>query len=307
MSDHDWFRDNLALYGAGGLEADEALRFERHAAECASCAQELAQWRLFDRGLERLGAPAHFAADWDGRVLAKVHASQNPPRRRLSAIWRWSAAAAAVLFVGLLGAAVHTVAALGFVAFPGGDHVQAEASMPVVLPVFGMEPEDSDGKVGRMHDVRGYITGENGRAQSMNNLKEMGTHWRSANGERDELAGVKLWEERGGDGKNVNAIDFHPPSFGLITRAPARVHNTDGGGKDKSKDVDGEVADRLGRAMSGLTPAGTLTPDLNLPIKASSFDDSKSMDPGNGAIATHRRDGQQKPELKDVAQHVPTG
>src|SRR5262245_65519549 len=105
MSDHDWFRDNLALYGAGGLEADEALRFERHAAECANCAQELAQWRLFDRGLERLGAPAHFAADWAGRVLARVHASPSPPGTRLRATWPWRAAAAAVRHGLLLGPA----------------------------------------------------------------------------------------------------------------------------------------------------------------------------------------------------------
>src|SRR5262249_2044644 len=154
-----------------------------------------------------------------------VHASQSPPGRRLSAIWRWSAAAAAVLFVGLLGAAVHTVAALGFVYFPGGDNVQAEASMPVVLPVFRTEVEDSEGKVGRMHDVRGYITGENG-PQSMNNLKQMGTDWRSVNGEVDGFAVGRPPVTQGGSGdvKNANSVDFYPPALALITRAPDKVH-----------------------------------------------------------------------------------
>src|SRR5271167_285512 len=91
MSEHDWFRDNLDLFAAGGLTPDESLRSERHAAECAACARELAQRRLLDRELGRLCAPVHFAADWDQRVQVRWQKTQRPARR-LPAPLRWAGA-----------------------------------------------------------------------------------------------------------------------------------------------------------------------------------------------------------------------
>ncbi len=148
MSDHDWFREHLTLYAADGLDADDSLRFERHAAECAACAQELARWRLFDQGLDRLCAPVHFAADWDQRVLSQMRAGgfsppDAKPPRRWSWPARWAMAAAAMLFIGVLGAAVNTVAQAGFLAFPGGDTVQADAGLPAVVPVLRMQSSNN--------------------------------------------------------------------------------------------------------------------------------------------------------------------
>src|SRR3981081_2740783 len=117
MSEHDWFRDNLALFVAGGLTPDESLRSERHAAECAACAQELAQRRLLDRELGRLCSPLHFAGDWDQRVQYRWHKTHRPPRR-LPATVRWVGTAAAVVLIGALGAAVNAVAQQGVIAFP---------------------------------------------------------------------------------------------------------------------------------------------------------------------------------------------
>src|SRR5581483_9663142 len=119
MSEHDWFRDHLDLYVAGGLTADECLRSERHAADCAACARELAQRRLLDRELGRLCSPVHFAGDWDQRVQARWRQTHQPPRR-LPASVRWAGAAAAILLIGALGAAVNAVAQQGMIAFPGG-------------------------------------------------------------------------------------------------------------------------------------------------------------------------------------------
>ena len=241
MSEHEWFHENLTLYGAG-LAAEECLRIERHAAQCPACAQELAQWRLFDQGLGRLCAPVHFAANWDERVLCKGR-GRKKPGGRWPALARWAVAAAAVLFIGVLGAAVHSVAQLGFVAFPGGDRLQAEASLPTVLPVFGME----------------------------------------AHGALDSREPQVLFAAPGTQGgpadlQNSNTIDFFPPALALTIRAPSQVHTSISGdiigGKNSKKDESallsgeftpfGNVNRNLGvkNLVSGLTPAGTLTPEF---------------------------------------------
>ncbi|GEM_PF-1073305 len=304
MSEHEWFHENLTLYGAG-LEADECLRLERHAAECAACAQELAQWRLFDQGLGRLCAAVHFPEDWNRRVLGKLHAGHKP-RGRWPALARWAAAAAAVLFIGVLGAAVHSVAQLGFVAFPGGDRLHAEASLPTVLPVFGMEAEDRadpEVKVGFAYfDAQG--------TQSTNNLKQIGLAKHSVDGElyemnkyRDFIRGQShhgmnvSGVTQGGpaDIQNSNTIDNFPPALALIVRAPDRVHTSVNGKLGKNEPEVAEAASRMDGAqkllagqfkpfgnvnrnlgvngvVSGLTPAGTQTLDLNAPIKNSSHE-----------------------------------
>jgi uncharacterized membrane protein YgcG len=118
MSEHDWFHEHMIVYGAGGLSAEECLRLERHAAECAACAQDLVRQRLYESALDRVCAPVHFAADWDDRVVERWRHGQRP-RLRLSAPARWAASIAAVIMLGLLGAGVMTVAEQGWIAFPG--------------------------------------------------------------------------------------------------------------------------------------------------------------------------------------------
>ncbi len=161
MSEHEWCHDNLTLYAAGGLAADECARFERHAAECAACAKELAQWRLFDQGLDRLCAPVHFAADWDGRVVEKWHATLKP-RRPWSAPLRWAAAVAAIVLVGLVGAGVMMVAEQGLLAFPGGETVRAEG------PQMAMLIDDS-----RSMEAADAVGRESDGTQAVNNLKQV--------------------------------------------------------------------------------------------------------------------------------------
>ena len=59
MSDHVWAQENIAAYVAGGLEASEDERLEKHVADCPTCA------RLVDeaRSLEKKLAPLVLAAD----------------------------------------------------------------------------------------------------------------------------------------------------------------------------------------------------------------------------------------------------
>ena len=168
MSEHDWFRDSLDLFVAGGLTPDESLRLERHAAECAACAQELAQRRLLDLELGRLCSPIHFTGDWDQRVQARWRKTLRPPWR-LPAPVRWAAAAAAVVLIGALGAVVNAVAQQGMITFPSGDLVVAkgfggglrEAPGPVVDASSSMG-EEAGGATA--HDSR--------RSQAQNNLKK---------------------------------------------------------------------------------------------------------------------------------------
>ena len=54
MSDHVWAQENIAAYIAGGLDPAEAERLEKHAAECAGCAQAIDDTRALDRRLEQV-------------------------------------------------------------------------------------------------------------------------------------------------------------------------------------------------------------------------------------------------------------
>jgi hypothetical protein len=111
------------------LTPGESLRSERHAAECAACAQELAQRRLLDRELGRLCSTVHFAGDWDQRVQARWHKTHQPPRHLPTSL-RWAGAAAALLLIGAVGAGMNALAQQGMIAFPGGDAVVAGLLQP---------------------------------------------------------------------------------------------------------------------------------------------------------------------------------
>src|SRR5262249_30645306 len=56
MSGHTWILKNLAAYVAGGLDASERRRLERHAGRCAECARALDGARSVDRELTALFA-----------------------------------------------------------------------------------------------------------------------------------------------------------------------------------------------------------------------------------------------------------
>lgn len=194
MPEHDWFRDNLDLFVVGGLSPDESLRADRHAAECAACAQELAQRRLLDRELGRLCSPIHFAGDWDQCVQDRWRHTHRPPSR-LPALVRWAGAAAAVVVIGALGAAVNAVAQQGMITFPGGDAVVADNRKQVVnnnLKQIGLAVHSYHGQVEgdvvkneKTHDkvirrefaANGVQLQEEapaGRPEAQNNLKRSG-------------------------------------------------------------------------------------------------------------------------------------
>lgn len=265
MTDHDWFRENLSLYAAGALAADECLRMERHAAECAKCAQELAKWRLFDQDLDRLCAPAHFADDWDERVLFKLRVAAKPPMR-WSAPARWAVAAAAMIFIGVLGAAVNAVVQQGLIGFPGTGTEIADAQGSLGVDLVGGTITMPSGMYRRQAD-----SAEGGRKPGKGPSEMPALQGWSREGRSDESRGERASQE----------LDALATYNGLIGG------KTDPGGNwyENGRKTESEVAAQFtpfgssvtrnlgaNNAVSGLTPSGTLTPDLNVPIKNSSYD-----------------------------------
>jgi Domain of unknown function (DUF4349)/Putative zinc-finger len=247
MTDHDWFRENLSLYAAGALAADECLRMERHAAGCAKCAQELAQWRLFDHGLDRLCAPVHFANDWDERVLFKLRVAAKPPVR-WSAPARWAVAAAAVILIGLLGAAVNAVVQQGLIAFPGTETELAHAQGSIGVDLAGGTMLASLSKEPKEMSYFGALKLSKGGEQS------------KIDPTKDELDELAAYKGRI-DGKTDHGANWYENGRTTEKELAGRFAQLES--VNRNLGVNG--------AVSGLTPSGTLTPDLNVPIKNSDF------------------------------------
>jgi hypothetical protein len=117
MSDHAWFLENIASHLAGGLDPAEAERFNQHAAACESCARALEEARDLDRTIDGLFADARPRPELEDRMVRAVRARG----RRSSFTWpaRLSAAAAAVLVLGVVGAAGSRLIDEGELRFPG--------------------------------------------------------------------------------------------------------------------------------------------------------------------------------------------
>jgi hypothetical protein len=101
-STHNWFREQIAAYIAGGLDDDETRRFEDHAQECASCAAELQGARQLENHMSSLFAASVPALDFEDRLIARLR--RGAPRLRIHpAVRRASATAAAILCVATVG------------------------------------------------------------------------------------------------------------------------------------------------------------------------------------------------------------
>src|SRR2546425_4156309 len=106
MSDHNWVLENLAAYGAGGLNSDERGRIERHTSGCQGCGKALAEARGLDHALESLFADVRPAPGLESRMIEGLRAAPRGPQP----IPRWvrvAACVAAVVFLGLVGFAAH--------------------------------------------------------------------------------------------------------------------------------------------------------------------------------------------------------
>jgi hypothetical protein len=119
MSEHAWTQENVAAYVAGGLDAGEGQRIERHVTECAECAAALGECRGLDGRLETLFADARPAAGLEERAVAALRKASLSPWARLSWGQKLAWGTAATVALGLTGAgASHVMNGSGLL-FPG--------------------------------------------------------------------------------------------------------------------------------------------------------------------------------------------
>jgi hypothetical protein len=105
MPNHDWIRENLDAYLAGGLPAEERHDLEQHIATCAECAQVLADSRKMEKLMDDLFVASRPDAALEQRAIVKLRKA----RLRRASMLRFVGAAAAVLVLGLVGAAVQAI------------------------------------------------------------------------------------------------------------------------------------------------------------------------------------------------------
>jgi hypothetical protein len=112
MVDHVWVEENLDTYLAGDLTTKERENVERHVAGCEACTQALAEARRLEQMMNRLFADARPDANLDDRIIRDL---LKEPARALQrpTLWRFAAAAAAVLVVGMVGAVVQAISTEG--------------------------------------------------------------------------------------------------------------------------------------------------------------------------------------------------
>jgi hypothetical protein len=120
MSIHIWVRRNLAAYIAGGLDATERARLERHVSRCTECARVLEEARSRDSALAALFAEGHPGLALENDMIHRLR--QTLPLSawpRLSRkVWALVAVAAAVLLAAS-GAGLSALLEENRLQFPG--------------------------------------------------------------------------------------------------------------------------------------------------------------------------------------------
>lgn len=114
---HDHFREDIAAYALGSLDAASARQLEMHLQECAECRELLREYQeviqLLPLGLEPVRPPDGA----DERLLERARSSARTRTRRverpLQLPQRWVLPAAAILLLVLLGGVAALVAVFG--------------------------------------------------------------------------------------------------------------------------------------------------------------------------------------------------
>ena len=104
----DHFADDLPLYALDALEAEERLAVEKHLLECTDCRIEVEQlqqeWALIGLSATGPAAPPRSRERLIAAIAREPRQIQIRPRQRF--LWldalKWTAAAAAILFIGFL-------------------------------------------------------------------------------------------------------------------------------------------------------------------------------------------------------------
>jgi WD40 repeat protein len=165
---HNRYRDLLPFYVTGLLSPQECTWLERHLDECATCREDVRQWRQVAAAVDAEAAswipqllppPLKLPGDCsqplqsrDGHLHARVQHSQFQfeeewptlaraamQRRSQVSSWQWvSKLVAALLFTGLLGGAILVLAAILLSVkepgHPGGPPRHGNAVTPTLIP-----------------------------------------------------------------------------------------------------------------------------------------------------------------------------
>src|SRR5438132_13358424 len=107
MSEHVWTQENLAAHIAGGLDAAERERLQRHVAECFDCASDLEGARAADRRLLAVFKDVQPGPVLDDRMIRTLRQrTANAGRLRLTAFGKVGLAIVAAAFIAWVGAGV---------------------------------------------------------------------------------------------------------------------------------------------------------------------------------------------------------
>ena len=119
MSEHVWTQDNIAAYVAGGLQASEAERLEKHVADCAACARDIGEARSLEKKLAPLLLMADPGPALEDRIIQSLPPVEgrrwaNKPSRKGKVVM----AAAAAVLLAVLGAGVNALIERNGLGFP---------------------------------------------------------------------------------------------------------------------------------------------------------------------------------------------
>ncbi len=127
MSEHAWTLEHLEAYAADGLEPAERERLDQHAAACETCAGALAQVLALDASLHALFVSERPGPALEDRMIRALRKGRARRKSRLPMAIRIAIASAAVLLVGIVGAAASQVVLEGELPLPGASRSPAEA------------------------------------------------------------------------------------------------------------------------------------------------------------------------------------
>lgn len=275
MSEHAWTLEHLATYTAGGLDAAETERLEQHVAECPGCAAALAEARALDASLESLFVGERPDPALEDRMIRSLRGDKRRRKSRLPMAIRIAIASAAVLLVGIVGAAASQIILEGELPLPGATRSPREVMVSIL-----------DGHWQSVVDSRTALSAANAeamaRASATNNLRQLGlathrdpeleelvnqsTRWaiRGAEKEynlRNEEAGLdpskmlsynvdRIENTRvagpddltqplgikGGDPAAANDLGYYPPARSLIVKGTSRFDTSVGGPGARGRD-----------------------------------------------------------------------
>jgi hypothetical protein len=121
MSEHLWTQERLAECLTGGLLAEERERVRRHVGDCAECFAEMAGLGRVDQQLNDLFAAVQPAAGWESQVIAALRGAPAAVKRSWPGWFRYVAAVAALILLGLVGAGTQLILEEGHARSPENE------------------------------------------------------------------------------------------------------------------------------------------------------------------------------------------